>query len=96
VFRTVVARGRGGAIVWGAGPAAELSTWAVARDAHFKFSLSARVARADSYRLRQIPLHFTAPRPQKPAGLWYFPVLPHTLQIDGAALTAQLGPPEGR
>lgn len=96
MFRRVVARGRGGAIVWGAGPAAELSTWAVARDEHFVFSLSATVVRADRYRLRQLPLMFTAPRPQKPAGLWYFPVLPHTLQMEGAALTARLGPPEGR
>jgi hypothetical protein len=39
---------------------------------------------------------FTAPRPQKPAGLWYFPVVPNTLQITGEALTATLGPPEGR
>jgi hypothetical protein len=96
VFRTVVAHGRGGAIVWGAGPAAELPTWSVARDEHFKFSLSAKVARPDSYRLRQLPLHFTAPRRQRPLGLWYFPVLPHTLQVNGESLTAQLGPPEGR
>lgn len=96
MFRTVVARGRGGAIVWGAGPAAELSTWAVARDQYFTFTLSATVARADSYRLRQVPLMFTAPRPQKPAGLWYFPVRPNTLQLNGTALTASLGPPEGR
>jgi hypothetical protein len=96
VFRTFVARGRRGAIVWGAGPAAELSTWAVARDREFHFSLRATVARADRFRLRQVPLMFTAPRPQKPAGLWYFPVLPNTLQVTGDALTAKLGPPEGR
>lgn len=96
MFRTFVARGRRGAIVWGAGPAAELSTWAVARDREFHFSLRATVARADRFRLRQVPLMFTAPRPQKPAGLWYFPVLPNTLQVTGDALTAKLGPPEGR
>jgi hypothetical protein len=58
--------------------------------------LSARVERVDTYRLRQLPLIFQAPRLAKPAGLWCFPVLPQTLEVQGATLTARLGPPEGR
>jgi hypothetical protein len=96
MFRTIVVRGHRGAIVWGAGEAAALSSWAVARDAEARWTLSARVARSDGYRLRQVPLLFQAPRVMKPAGLWCFPVLPNTLSLNGDALTAQLGPPEGR
>jgi hypothetical protein len=96
LFNTVTFGGQRGSIVWGAGDAAVLGRWSVARDVNFRWSLSARVERADSYRLRQIPLLFQAPRLAKPAGLWCFPVIPKTLQLHGTALTASLGPPEGR
>ena len=97
MFRTVVLRGqRDGSIAWSGSPAAELGSWTLTRDEHFKFTLSARVARADSFRLRQSPLFFVTPRRQKPAGLWCFPVLPKSLQVQGTSLTAALGPPEGR
>jgi hypothetical protein len=96
LFHTVTLGGRQGSILWGAGDAAVLSRWSVARDEHFHWTLSARVERADAFRLRQLPLIFQAPRVAKPAGLWCFPVLPNTLRLEGTALTAALGPPEGR
>ena len=96
MFRTIVVRGLRGTIVWNAGDAAVLGRWAVSRDADCCWTLSARVERADQFRLRQLPLIFQAPRLAKPAGLWCFPVLPKTLQVNGDALTASLGPPEGR
>lgn len=96
LFNSVTFGGQHGAILWGAGPAAELGRWSVNRDEHFRWTLSARVTRVDSVRIRQLPLMFQAPRLAKPAGLWCFPVLPKTLQVNGDALTANLGPPEGR
>ena len=96
LFNTVTFGGQRGAIVWGAGDAAVLGRWSVHRNDAFQWTLSARVERADSFRLRQLPLIFQAPRLAKPAGLWCFPVLPKTLQVNGTALTASLGPPEGR
>ena len=96
LFNSVTFGGQHGAIVWGAGEAAGLGRWSVNRDANFHWTLSARVERVDSFRLRQLPLIFQAPRLAKPAGLWCFPVLPKTIQMNGTALTASLGPPEGR
>jgi len=96
LFNTVTFGGKSGAIVWGAGEAAGLGRWSVSRDEHFHWTLSARVDRVDSYRLRQLPLLFQAPRLAKPVGLWCFPVLPKTVVVNGSALTASLGPPEGR
>lgn len=96
MFRTLTLTGVRGSIVWGAGEAAALARWRVARSEDHGWTLSARVDRVDQFRLRQIPLLFQAPRFAKPAGLWCFPVLPNTLQVEGEALTAKLGPPEGR
>jgi hypothetical protein len=96
LFHTVTFGGQRGTIVWGAGEAAVLGRWSVTRDAHFQWTLRAHVDRVDTLRLRQLPLVFQAPRLAKPAGLWCFPVLPKTLRLEGQALTAALGPPEGR
>jgi len=96
LFNSVTVGGQSGAILWGAGPAAVLGRWSVTRDEHFAWTLAARVERVDSLRIRQLPLIFQAPRRAKPAGLWCFPVLPKTLQVNGESLTAKLGPPEGR
>jgi hypothetical protein len=96
LFHTVTFGGQRGAILWGAGEAAVLGRWSVTRDATFRWTLAARVDRIDTLRLRQRPLIFQAPRRARPAGLWCFPVLPNTLRLEGTALTAALGPPEGR
>ena len=96
MFRTLTLRGTRGSLLWGAGEAAQLPRWALARDEAGAWTLSAAVERVDRFRLRQVPLLFQAPRTAKPAGLWCFPVIPQTVQIDGPTLTAKLGPPEGR
>lgn len=96
MFRTVTLTGIRGSLVWGAADAAVLPRWALARDEQGAWTLSACVEQIDRYRVRQVPLLFQAPRTAKPAGLWCFPVVPQTLQIDGPTLTARLGPPEGR
>jgi hypothetical protein len=96
VFRTVVCLGQGGAILWGDGEAAALARWTIVRDESYRFTLRGTISRSDRYRLRQVPLRFAAPRRQKPAGFWCFPVLPQTVVVNGDALTASLGPPEGR
>lgn len=89
-------QGRGGSIVFGARPAAEITTWAISRsDYGAVFKLRAVIARADSFRLRQLPLMFEAPRISKPRGLWVFPVIPNTVRHSGTSLTADLGPPVG-
>ena len=85
-----------GSLLWGAGAAAVLPRWALARDDQGVWTLSAAVERVDRFRLRQVPLLFVAPDAVKPVGHWCFPVLPQTVQVDGATLTAKLGPPEGR
>ena len=96
MFRTLVMRGQRGSILWSGSNAAVLSQWTLTKDEQNQFTLSARIDRADTFRLRQLPLLFTAPRAARPAGLWCFPVLPKTLLVQGASLTAALGPPEGR
>ena len=96
MFRTIVLRGQRGSILWSGSNAAVLSGWSLCRDEQCQFTLTARIERADSFRLRQLPLLFTAPRASTPKGLWCFPVLPQTLQVQGTSLSAALGPPEGR
>jgi hypothetical protein len=88
--------GKRGALVWGAGDAARLGAWEAIRPqrgAHW--SLRASLTWHDSYRLKQIPLLFTAERRAKPAGLWCFPVIPNSIRITERGLTAQLAQPEG-
>ena len=96
MFNKLTVRGQRGALVWGAGEAARLGGWVASRPQRgHAWTLRASLAWSDSYRLKQVPLLFTAPRASRPAGLWCFPVIPQSLRITGTALTAQLGPPEG-
>jgi hypothetical protein len=95
VFRGLTLRGKRGEINSGFRRAAALSTWVITRDGEsFTWALSAAIEHADTFRLLQRPLQFTAPRTAKPAGLWCFEV--RTLDIRGTLLTATLGPPQGR
>lgn len=88
-------RGVRGSLVWGASDAAVLQTWVLSRPADSPtWTLTATVARLDTYRVRQIPLLFQAPRVHQPRGLWCFPV-EGPVTVQGATLTATLGPPEG-
>jgi hypothetical protein len=95
VFRGLTLRGTRGEINSGFRRAASLSSWVVTRDPESKaWGLSAAIAQADSFRLLQRPLQFTAPRTATPAGLWCFEV--RELTIKGTLLSATLGPPQGR
>jgi hypothetical protein len=94
VFKRLTLRGVRGSVLWGASDAAVLRSWVVSRSEESPtWTLTAFVVRLDTYRLRQVPLLFQAPRIHQPRGLWCFPV--RTVTVDGATLTATLGPPEG-
>lgn len=96
MFNRLAVRGQRGALVWGAGDAARLGAWHASRPERGRtWTLRAALEWSDSYRLRQLPLLFTAPRSSRPQGLWCFPVIPQSVRITERALVAQLGPPEG-
>lgn len=92
MFRALTLRGSRGEINSGYRLAAALSSWTITRDAESRsWSLAARIEHADSYRLLQRPLQFTAHRHVKPTGIWCFEV--RELTLKGATLTATLSPP---
>jgi hypothetical protein len=96
VFNKLTVRGHRGALLWGAGDAARVGAWSATRPERGRaWTLRASLTWSDSYRLKQLPLMFTAPRASRPAGLWCFPVIPNSVRITERALTAQLGQPEG-
>jgi hypothetical protein len=92
-------RGARASIEWAGAPAAELRNWVAARgEDETGWTLGARLDRADSFRLRQTPLLFVAPRLNYPRGLTVFPIVPGSLVLDRerGTLTAKLQQPEGR
>lgn len=95
MFRTVSVGGPRGSIVFGGRPAAVLGAWKAHRGEQGPWTLTATVTQADTFRLRQIPLLFEAPRVSRPRGLWCFPIVPNSITIAGGRLAATLGPPEG-
>jgi hypothetical protein len=97
LLNNVTLSGARGALTWAGSDAATLAGWTIARQAPATtWTLAARVAKADSYRLKQTPLLFVAPRLRAPRGVWCFPVVPGTLTVAGGALSATLRHPEGR
>ena len=79
-------------VVWGYHTAAVCTRWTVIRapkDAGGAWTLSATLARADAFQLRQSQLKFTAPRK---GGYFCWPILSVTLTASN--LAAVLGPPE--
>lgn len=97
LLNSVTLRGPRGALTWAGVDAAVLGAWTLARPATaVTWTLRAQVARADTYRLKQIPLYFVAPRLRQPRGQWCFPVVPGSLTVAGGALAATLQHPEGR
>ena len=96
MFNKIAVRGQRGSLLWASGDAARLGPWTATRAQRGSaWTLRASLTWHDSFRVQQLPLYFTAPRISRPAGLWCFPVIPKSLRITGAALTAKLGPPEG-
>lgn len=79
-------RGLVGQVMWGYHLAGSVSQWTVSKS-DGAWSLSATVVSSDAFRLSQRPLVFVAPHKD---GAWRWPIV--SLQIEGAALTAQLGP----
>lgn len=78
-----------GGVRWGYHTAATLKHWAL-ESSGAGWSLEATVQAADTFRVSQRPLTFVV---QRPRGIvWRWPV--ESLQIEGATLTARLGPQE--
>lgn len=73
---------------WSYYEAGVLGAWALTVAGGVR-SLTAQVIRADAFRVSQRPLVFVAPHA---TGAWRWPVV--ELQIEGATLTATLGPKE--
>jgi hypothetical protein len=95
MFRTLSLGGPRGSIVFGGRPAAVLGAWRARRSEQGGWTLAAAVTTVDTFRLRQVPLLFEAPRVSKPRGLWCFPIVPQSITVEGGRLAATLGPPEG-
>jgi hypothetical protein len=96
MFRTITLRGPRGALTWNGGDAARLGAfWLSRREASRQWSLTATLDSVDSYRLKQVPLLFIAPRLNYPRGLWCFPVVPGSLRVERTSVSALLAPPEG-
>jgi hypothetical protein len=94
VFRDLRVRGASGTILWSYRTAAVLSGWTISRtrvQGERVWTLTATIARASPFELRQVPLLFTAPRER---GFWAWPLLePPTVDAE-RRLTVRVGPPE--
>ena len=75
-------------ISWAWHTAAVCSSWHMHRHQH-GWTVRAAVTRADAFKLHQRPLLFNVPRK---GGYWCWPV--QTVTVEGAHLTAALGPME--
>lgn len=95
MFDTITLRGRTGAIAWGYYTVATVGAWSVHKSREGKWTLSARLARADRVMLarasrdRDRPPLFTAPRPN---GQFCWPI--RASQIGETSMIATLGPLE--
>lgn len=83
-----VFKGHEAGLWWGYHQAASLGAWTVRMDTTGS-TLEATVREHEDHRVSQRPLVFEVPRPGTP---WRWTV--ETLQINGSALTATLGPLE--
>ena len=91
MFDEVTLRGVEGSIAWGYHTAAVVTAWTITKAGRGgAWALSAVVARADPFKLRQADLKFTAPRK---GGYFCWPVLSVTF-VEASRLAATLGPPE--
>jgi hypothetical protein len=108
VIETLRLHGRGGAILWGYRPIADIDVWVIGRSSRPAarptpgtklkpdsrgWQLQAGCTRGDAFALRQRPLYFTAPRlGDKAGGFWHFELL-EAPTITRGLLTARLAPP---
>lgn len=90
MFDELTLRGAEGAIAWGYHTAAVVTAWTITKAGRSgAWALSATIARADPFKLRQPDLKFTAPRA---GGFFCWPVL--SVTVEATRLAATLGPPE--
>ena len=89
LFGEVTITGLEATVVWGYHTAAVCTRWRITKTAANAWTLSATLARADAFKLRQSQLKFTAPRK---GGYFCWPILSVTLTASN--LAAVLGPPE--
>ena len=80
--------GVSGLLKWGYYEAATVGAWTLTSEAGVR-TLSATLVKSDAFRVSQRPLRFVATRDD---ASWVLPVT--ELQIEGASLTAVLGPRE--
>jgi hypothetical protein len=90
MFESLTLRGGEGAIVWGYFTAASLTSWTI-QQTPGAWILSAVVKSADTFKLQQRSVRFTAPRK---GGDLCFPVVSCQM-TDATHLTATLGQPGG-
>ena len=86
MFRAVTITGSAGSVRWGSAPVATLSGWTMTKIPG-GWSLSAAASSVDHFRASQQPLMLVVPHE---GGSWRWPV--QTLQVDGQAVIATLGP----
>jgi hypothetical protein len=90
MFDELTLRGLEATIVWGYRTAAVCKSWEIIRTPGGAWALTATIARADPFQLRQAGLKFTAPRV---GGFFCWPVL--SLTVGTSSILATLGAPEG-
>jgi hypothetical protein len=88
MFQALTLHGGEASIAWAWHTAAVCRTWRITRG-KTEWALVATVQRADPFKLQQRPLLFTVPRK---GGHWCWPI--KTVTVQGAQLTATLGPME--
>jgi hypothetical protein len=89
VFNSLALHGGAASLLWGHREAAALGPWRITRADRGRWYLSATIARANPFMLRQRPLLFTAPRTR---GFWAWGI--EAIEVGPGTLYARLGPPE--
>lgn len=89
MFQNVTLNGADGSLRWGYHHAAALGAYTVTKIDALSWSLTATVLSSDAFRVSRRPLVFVAPHEK---GSWKWPIV--SLQIEGAQLSAVLGPME--
>lgn len=93
MFQSLTLHGGTASLLWGYRTAAALRSWRIAKH-DGKWLLTATIARADAFQLRQRPLLFTAPHEKGRDGWWAWGVESIEVGPPYTSLRATLGPPE--
>lgn len=87
-YHRITLRGTRGSLLWGYHEAATFASWRIGKGPK-GWHLAGTLARVDSFRVRQRPLLFSAPRDK---GMWAWGI--ESLDIQGLTIRASLGEPE--